>query len=127
MLTRASFFSNSNRTGFARERSYSVRSAVQTNASASLSLLKVGIFFFIVLNFLSVHLASSNGPDILFTFLLADREGREDMPPQRRSAYGLEPRFRDRLRFIEQNHNRPQKTRSYPFRYHSLHLTSAPT
>lgn len=87
-----------------------------TNASASLSLLKVGIFFFIVLNFLSVHVASSNGPDILFTFLLADREGQKDMPPQGCSACGLEARFRDRVRFIGQNHNGPQKKRFYLFR-----------
>src|SRR5258708_27241171 len=106
MLTRASFFSNSNRTGFAPERSYSVRSAVPTNASASLSLLKVGIFFFIVLNFLSVHVASSNGPDILFTFLLADREAQKDIPPQRRSASGLEAQFLDPVGFVGRTHNR---------------------
>src|SRR5580693_5823374 len=61
MLSCAVFFSNSNLVGVRPERSYSVRSAVSTKRSASASVLKVGIFFFIAGNLLLVHVTGADG------------------------------------------------------------------
>src|SRR5215207_8214368 len=60
MFTRASFLSNSNRTGLKPDRSYSVKSAVATKFSACLSVLNLGIFFFIVLHLLPMHVAGAD-------------------------------------------------------------------
>src|SRR5579875_1259623 len=77
MFTRASFFSNSNKTRLAPERSYCVRSAVSRNAAACLSLLNAGIFFFIVLNLLAVHISSTYRADVLFARLFAYGEDQK--------------------------------------------------
>src|SRR5207244_5083293 len=78
MLSCAVFFSNSNRTGVRPERSYSARSAVSTKCSASASVLKVGIFFFIAPNLLSVHVPRGNRANQALPAALSDREDQED-------------------------------------------------
>src|SRR3989338_6316256 len=81
MLSCASFFSNSNITGFKPERSYFDRSAVATNRSASASVLNVGIFFFIVPHFLFVHIPCANRTDKPFPGPLTDRKNQKDGSP----------------------------------------------
>src|SRR5580704_19714276 len=78
ILSCADFLSNSNLTGARPERSYSVRSAVSTNRSASSSLLNVGIFFFIAPNLLPVHVTGSNGADQALSITLPEGEDQED-------------------------------------------------
>lgn len=57
---RADFGSNSNRTGLARERLYCVKSELATKRSASASVLKVGIFFFILRYSMACNAASAD-------------------------------------------------------------------
>src|SRR5215813_13120776 len=89
ILSCSLFFSNSNRTGFRPDRSYSVRSAVATKRSASASLLKVGIFFFIVPDLLGSHVPGADRTDEPFPALFPDRKDKEHAPALLRLAYGF--------------------------------------
>src|ERR1700692_1792938 len=78
ILSCAVFFSNSNRTGVRPDRSYSLRSAVSTKRSASASLLKVGIFFFITHNLLPVHETGGNRANETLPATFAHGEDQKD-------------------------------------------------
>src|SRR5208282_216389 len=82
MLSCSVFFSNSNLTGLRPERSYSLRSAVSTKRSASASVLKVGIFFFIAPNFLPVHVAGTDGANQALAAMLPDGEDQKTDRPR---------------------------------------------
>src|SRR6266851_848576 len=60
------------------DRSYSVRSAFSTNSSASLSLLKRGSFFFIMLHFPLVHAPGADRPNESFAAPRPKREHNEN-------------------------------------------------
>src|SRR5580704_2974947 len=60
-LTDLSLGRSSNRMSRPPERSYSVRSAVATKSSASLSVLNVGIGFFIIRDLLAMHVTGADG------------------------------------------------------------------
>src|SRR3990167_11026589 len=98
MLTRADFFSNSNWTSFP-ERSYSDRSAVATNSSASSSVWKVGIFFnlrigfFIGLDLFPVHIACAERANEITVRMRPHREEDEHMA----SAHSLADRAHSAL------------------------------
>jgi hypothetical protein len=51
-------------------------------------ILKVGIFFFIVLHLLPVHVAGADGPDEMFSVPLADRENEKDVTALVAPPYG---------------------------------------
>jgi hypothetical protein len=53
---------NSNLTGISSDKWYPDKSAVSTKASASVSLLSVGSFFFLGRDFLAMHGASARRP-----------------------------------------------------------------
>src|SRR5215831_9766138 len=59
------------------ERSYSVRSAVATKSSASLSVLNVGIVFFIAFHFSLVHVPGTDGADQHAVPVVTQREDHE--------------------------------------------------
>jgi hypothetical protein len=63
---------------FAEIGSYSLRSASSTKRSASSSVLKVGIFFFIPRDLLSVHIPSADRPDVALPTAFADRENEKN-------------------------------------------------
>src|SRR6266567_2735190 len=76
MLTRSLLGWNSKRTVLRPVRSYSVRSAVATNFSASLSLRSLGSFFFIVFDLFPVHVAGADRPEKRFATPLP--QGKHD-------------------------------------------------
>src|SRR5689334_20471872 len=86
MLSCAALLWNSKVAGLKPDRSYSERSAVSTNRSASSSVTKVGIFRFIVGQLLAVHVAGADRPDQLQAVTLADGEHEEDGAALLRSA-----------------------------------------
>lgn len=106
MLTRASFFANSNRTGLAPTRSNCVRSAVSTKTSASLSVLNIGILFFIVLNFFPVHVACAYWTDIVVTSLLAKHEDQKNVASCGAPCNAPKTDFGHGMRFVWQDHDR---------------------
>src|SRR5271166_4456672 len=71
----------SKRVSCAPERSYCVKSALSTKAAAWRSLLKVGIFFFIGLDLLLVHLARADRPDQCLLPFVAQRKNDEHAAP----------------------------------------------
>src|SRR6266446_2186443 len=77
MLSCAAFGSNSNLTALPPDRSYCVRSAVSTKCCASSSVSKLGIFFFIVVYLLLVHVSSAHRPDIFLAVAFPDCENDE--------------------------------------------------
>src|SRR5215472_9859152 len=88
ILSCAVFFSNSNRDGCSPDRSYSLRSAVSTKCSASASVRKVGIFFFITRDLPRVHVTGTNWTDQALAVSRPDREDQKD----RASGGGLADR-----------------------------------
>src|ERR671918_932447 len=79
MLTRAAFFSNSNRTGLNWEKSRSERSCSR-KASASSSVVNLGTFRFIACDLLPVHVAGAYRSDKPLVVLHPEREGHENRP-----------------------------------------------
>src|ERR1700675_1002567 len=80
MLICSSFFSNSNRAGLNCEKSSLERSRA-INASASLSVLRRGTFFFMGSNLLGVHLPGRHRTDQAAFAFRPHREGHEYRPP----------------------------------------------
>src|SRR5712692_3531977 len=87
--------------------SYSVRSAFSTNSSASLSLLKRGSFFFIVLHFLLVHAPGANRPNESFAAPRPKREHDENSATLTRPADCLEALLGFRVQRIRKNGDWP--------------------
>src|SRR5208283_4212965 len=87
MLICSSFFSNSNRAGLNCEKSRSDRSCAR-NASASLSVLSLGTFFFIGCNLLRVHIAGRHGADETAAVFRPYGEGDKHRPPSAGSSHG---------------------------------------
>src|SRR5215213_4272516 len=82
ILICAAFGSNSKRMGLKAEKSYSDRSAVSTNLSASSSVSKRGKGFLlplIIFYFLPMHVAGADAPDEPMARFLPDREYHEDV------------------------------------------------
>src|SRR5580700_1643244 len=100
ILSCADFLSNSNLTGVRPERSYSDKSAVSTNRSASSSLLKIGIFLFIAPNLLPVHVTGGNGADQALSATLPDGEDQEDRTAARGFADCPKPVLVPRVRLV---------------------------
>src|SRR6266446_974779 len=95
----------SKRTIWPPERSNSVRSAAATKSSASLSVLNVGIAFFIALDLFLVHVTSADGADQHAISLLTQRKNHENFAPLRRGSNGTKPLFGLRIFFIGQDHH----------------------
>src|SRR5665213_3499113 len=101
IFTRSLFGWNSKRINCPPDRSYSVRSELSTNSSASLSLFSVGSFFsffLIVLNLLPVHVAGAQGADECVLALLAQGEDDQHRPPFARPSDRLKPFLDPRMR-----------------------------
>src|ERR1051326_3643138 len=94
MLTRSVFGSNSNLTIRISERSYCVRSEFATKASASLSLLSFGNFFFIEPDLSLVHVTRADWPDERSTVLHTQCEHDKHIPFLGRNADCDEPLLR---------------------------------
>src|SRR6266481_2157490 len=77
MLSCAALGSNSNLTALPPDRSYCVRSAVSTKCCASSSVSKLGIFFFIIVYLLLVHVSSADRPDIFLAVAFPNCENDE--------------------------------------------------
>src|SRR6266481_2254108 len=77
MLSCAALGSNSNLTALPPDRSYCVRSAVSTKCCASSSVSKLGIFFFIIVYLLLVHVSSADRSDIFLAVAFPDCENDE--------------------------------------------------
>src|SRR5580693_466351 len=86
MLICSSFFSNSNRDGLNCEKSRPDRSCAR-NASASLSVLSLGTFFFIGCDLLRVHVAGRHRADESPVFRPYG-ESDKHRPPRAGSSYG---------------------------------------
>src|SRR5271167_293191 len=86
MLICSSFFSKSNRAGLNCEKSRSDRSCAR-NASASLSVLSLGTFFFIGGDLLRMHVAGRHRADESSVFRPYG-ESDEHRPPRVGSSYG---------------------------------------
>src|SRR5580700_665131 len=81
MLICSSFLSNSNRAGLNCEKSRLERSRAR-NASACLSVLRRGTFFFLIsCNLLGMHIASRHWANELELVFRPNREGYECRPP----------------------------------------------
>src|SRR5438270_372350 len=83
MLTRSLLGWNSNKMLRNSERSYSVKSALATNSSASSSVRSCGSFFFIMVDLLPTHVAGADRPD--YRLVITHPQG------QRRSARRAHP------------------------------------
>src|SRR5215213_5231147 len=84
ILICAAFGSNSKRMGLKAEKSYSDRSAVSTNLSASSSVSKRGKGFLlplIIFYLLPVHVAGADRPDESMARVLPDGKYYKDMAP----------------------------------------------
>src|ERR1700693_2751770 len=79
------------------ERSYCVRSAVATNASASFSVLRTGNFFFIIFDLLWVHVTGADGPNEVLLPMSAQGKDGKNATPDLGPADGDEPRFAMRM------------------------------
>src|ERR1700733_4562452 len=84
---------NSKRTGTISEKSYSLRSALSTKASASASVLNFGNFFFMGFNLLPVHVTCADGPDQKIFPFLPESKNNKHVPPFRRDSHGTQPLF----------------------------------
>src|SRR5580704_5883479 len=115
ILTRSVLGLNSNRTGTIPDKSYSERSAVATKCSASSSVLRTGSLFnflfllFIVLDFLSVHIARTDRPNEDGIAAFAKRKHHENMPSASTPPNGLEALLRFRMLRIWVQRHRPSK------------------
>src|SRR6478672_2501985 len=87
MLICSSFFSNSNRDGLNCEKSRSDRSCAR-NASASLSVLSLGTFFFIACDLLRVHIAGRHRADEASAVFRPYGESDKHWSPRAGSSYG---------------------------------------
>src|SRR5208283_2343228 len=76
----SSFFSNSNRAGLNCEKSSSDRSCAR-NASAALSVLSFGTFFFIGGDLIRMHVAGRHGTNEAAAVLRPQGEGHKHGPP----------------------------------------------
>src|SRR3984957_1757677 len=117
ILTRSVLGLNSKRTGTIPDKSYSERSAVATKCSASSSVFRTGSFFnfvfllFIVLDFLSVHIACTNRPNEDRTAAPAKRKRHKNMSSGGTPPNGLEALLRFRMLKIWEQRYRPSKNR----------------
>src|SRR5271157_5298997 len=102
----------SKRTNCAPERSYCDRSALSTKASAARSLLKVGIFFFIGLNLLLVHVTGADGPDQKFIAPAPQRGDDEHAAPFICSSDRAQPPLVLRVGRVRKNGQRTGKKAS---------------
>src|SRR5271166_1813675 len=84
-LTDAFFGFNSKRITWPPERSYWLRSAAATKSSASLSVLNVGIVFFIVFHLSLVHITSTDGAQQDALAAVAQREHHKRFATLRRA------------------------------------------
>src|SRR6266852_1520276 len=91
------------------DRSYSVRSAFSTNSSASLSLLKRGSFFFIMLHFPLVHAPGADRPDESFAAPRPKREHDEISATLSSPADCLEALLGFRVQRIRKDSDWPAK------------------
>src|SRR5271157_1339342 len=87
MLTCSSFFSNSNCAGLNCEKSRSDRSRAR-NASACLSVLSLGTFFFIGGDLLRVHVAGRHRADEAAAVFRPQGEGHKHRPPGAGPSHG---------------------------------------
>ena len=96
MFSEAAFGSISKRMGVKPDRSYSDRSAVSTKSSASASLVRGGRglgWAFIMRDFLLVHVAGADRPQLRLAVDLAELEHHEDMASRGRGPDGTHPRL----------------------------------
>src|SRR5713226_8449175 len=91
------------------DRSYSVRSASSTNSAASLSLLKRGSFFFIMLHFPLVHAPGADRPDESFAAPRPKREHNENSATLSSPADCLEALLGFRVQRIRNDGDWPAK------------------
>src|SRR6266404_180569 len=91
IFTRSVLGWNSNNTVRSCERSYSVKSVLATNASASSSVSSFGNFFFIIVDLLPAHVAGIDWPDQCLAVMLPQREDDQHCPPVLGPADRLEP------------------------------------
>src|SRR6266404_9470267 len=91
IFTRSVLGWNSNNTVRSCERSYSVKSVLATNASASSSVSSFGNFFFIIVDLLPAHVAGIDWPDQCLAVMLPQRKDDEHCPPVLGPADRLEP------------------------------------
>src|SRR5712691_7603130 len=106
ILSCAVFFSNSNLTGVRPERSYSERSAVSTKCSASASVLKVGIFFFIASDLFPVHVTGGNRANQALPISLPDSEDQKHGSAARRLADRPKASLVSRMRLVRDDQQR---------------------
>src|SRR5260370_4906624 len=99
----------SKRTNCAPDRSYCDRPALSTKAAAARSLLKVGIFFFIGLDLLLVHVSGADGPDQKFVAPAPKREYDEHAAPFIRSSDRAQALFPLRVGRVRENGQRMRK------------------
>src|SRR5690554_6633289 len=110
MFSEAAFGSISNRIGLKPDKSYSVRSAVSTNSSASASLRSGGRglrCFFIVRDLLLMHVAGADGPELRLAVDLSQHEHHEHIATGSGFADSAHPRFLGER--IRRNCRRPGK------------------
>src|SRR5687767_3779275 len=126
ILTRAAFFSNSNRTGIPPERSYSARLAVSTNRSASWSVRKFGIVFFILLDLLSMHVAGTYRTDETASSPFANCKNKKDVPALIRLSNCPQPLLVNRMENVRQQDYWACEEAFDFFHGHSMFLTFLP-
>src|SRR5665213_2643102 len=100
MLSCEALGSNSNWTAFPPERSYRVRSELATKRSACASVLNVGIFLFIVLDLLCMHVACTDGANNRLATTRPHREHDKDVPPIFVACNGAQSFFGLRMIFV---------------------------
>src|SRR5271155_3530682 len=117
MLTRSVFGLNSKRAATIPDKSYSERSAVATKCSAASSVLRTGSFFnlgfllFIVPDFLSMHIASTDWTNEGDVASLAQREYDQDVSSCSACSNRFEPLLRSGMDTIRKQSDRPSKNR----------------
>src|SRR5271169_3250216 len=92
-LTDLSLRFSSKRTTWPPERSYSLKSAYATNASACGSVLRPGIAFFMIFYLLLAHVSGADRADFLAVTVRAQSEDDECVPPRLRSTFRSKPTF----------------------------------
>src|SRR5882762_9679622 len=91
IFTRSVLGWNSNNTVRSCERSYSVKSELATNASASSSVCSFGSFFFIIVDLLPAHVAGADRPYQRVAIAHPQREDDQHGAPRLSPADRLEP------------------------------------
>jgi hypothetical protein len=109
MLIRSLFGWNSSCTIRIADRSYRVRSALATKASASSSLCSFGGFYFIGINLFLVHKAGADWANERCTTAISQRKYGQHVSPAAEPPDCLEPFFLIGMDWVRENRKLPVK------------------